>query len=153
MLVGSGLELAHPGADQFVQVAPQGATALAQPPRQGGAFEDQLPGSAVRLQTHVGEELERAIPQHAESAAELGPGGKEAVPVLQLVIHRHAAPPSVAAISALPCTLRNDSPRNSKRCALCTRRSRIESATVGSPTGPCQRSIGSCDVRIVARSR
>ena len=50
-----------------------------------------------------------------------------------------------------PRFLRIESPFISMRWALWTRRSRIPSATVGSPTCSCQRATGSCEVRIIER--
>jgi hypothetical protein len=47
--------------------------------------------------------------------------------------------------------LRMDSPRISMRWALCTKRSRMPSAMVGSPICSCQRETGNCEVRIVER--
>ena len=49
----------------------------------------------------------------------------------------------------LPRFLRIESPRISMRWALCTSRSRIPSASVGSPICSCQRETGSCEVRMV----
>ena len=51
-----------------------------------------------------------------------------------------------------PRFLRIESPRISIRCALCTSRSRIPSASVGSPICSCQRETGSCEVRTVERT-
>jgi hypothetical protein len=48
--------------------------------------------------------------------------------------------------------LRMESPRISMVCALCTGRSRMSSASVGSPTCSCQRETGSCEVKIVERT-
>ena len=48
--------------------------------------------------------------------------------------------------------LRIDSPRSSMRWALCTKRSRMASASVGSPICSCQRDTGSCEVRIIERA-
>src|SRR5271154_5312509 len=42
-----------------------------------------------------------------------------------------------------------ESPRISMRWALCTRRSRMPSASVGSPICSCHRATGNCEVRIV----
>ena len=42
-----------------------------------------------------------------------------------------------------------ESPRISIRCALCTMRSRIPSATVGSPICSCHLLTGICEVRII----
>ena len=47
--------------------------------------------------------------------------------------------------------LRIESPFISIRCALCTSRSRMPSASVGSPICSCQRAIGSCEVSTVER--
>src|SRR6266478_4253591 len=52
----------------------------------------------------------------------------------------------------LPRLLRIESPRISMRWALCTRRSRMPSASVGSPICSCHRETGSCEVRIVERT-
>ena len=54
--------------------------------------------------------------------------------------------------AAFPRFLRMESPRISMRWALCTRRSRMPSASVGSPIRSCQRATGSCEVRIVERT-
>jgi hypothetical protein len=51
-----------------------------------------------------------------------------------------------------PRFLRIESPRISMRCALWTRRSRMPSASVGSPICSCHRETGSCEVRIVERA-
>jgi hypothetical protein len=59
------------------------------------------------------------------------------------VSHRPYAPP--------PRFLRIESPFISMRWALWTRRSRMPSATVGSPICSCQRATGSCEVRIIDR--
>ena len=56
-----------------------------------------------------------------------------------------------AAYAPPPRFLRIESPLISMRWALWTRRSRIPSATVGSPTCSCQRATGSCEVRIMDR--
>ena len=58
---------------------------------------------------------------------------------------------SQSAYAPPPCFLRIESPFMSMRWALWTRRSRIPSATVGSPTCSCQRATGSCEVRIIDR--
>ena len=50
-----------------------------------------------------------------------------------------------------PRFLRIESPFISMRWALWTRRSRMPSATVGSPICSCQRATGSCEVRIIDR--
>ncbi len=50
-----------------------------------------------------------------------------------------------------PRSLRMDSPRNSMRWALCTRRSRMLSAKVGSPICSCHWATGSWLVRMVER--
>src|ERR1700756_2966746 len=50
-----------------------------------------------------------------------------------------------------PFFLRMESPRISMRCALCTSRSRIPSASVGSPICSCQRATGNYQVRIIER--
>ncbi len=55
-------------------------------------------------------------------------------------------------VLALPRFLRIESPRISIRCALCTSRSRMPSASVGSPICSCQRETGSWEVRIVERT-
>ena len=51
-----------------------------------------------------------------------------------------------------PRFLRIESPRISMRWALCTSRSRMPSASVGSPICSCHRETGSCEVRIVERT-
>jgi len=54
--------------------------------------------------------------------------------------------------SGFPRFLRIESPRISIRWALWTSRSRIPSASVGSPICSCQRETGSCEVTMVERT-
>ena len=62
------------------------------------------------------------------------------------------ASPRFAYAFGLPRFLRIESPRISMRWALCTSRSRMPSASVGSPICSCHRETGSCEVRIVERT-
>ena len=54
-------------------------------------------------------------------------------------------------LSLRPRFLRIDSPFSSMRWALCTSRSRMESARVGSPIWACQLATGNCEVSSVKR--
>jgi len=62
----------------------------------------------------------------------------------------HAQPGSYA--FGFPRFLRIESPRISMRWALWTSRSRMPSASVGSPICSCHFETGSCEVRIVERT-
>ncbi len=59
---------------------------------------------------------------------------------------------SDAGYCSLPRFLRIDSPRISRRWALCTKRSRMLSAQVGSPICSCHLATGSWLVRTVERA-
>jgi len=100
---------------------------------------------------------ERDVPEEVRSEAEAGDselgkgcGERDSSPVPRSVLER---PDGVSPAAYAPPRrfLRIESPFISMRWALWTRRSRIPSATVGSPTCSCQRATGSCEVRIMDR--
>ena len=65
--------------------------------------------------------------------------------------HGLFSPSSVVYAFLSPRCMRIDSPRISMRWALCTKRSRMASANVGSPICSCQRDTGCCEVKISER--
>jgi len=92
------------------------------------------------------------LPSPERSGGRMAPAGKgfgergaASFPV------QHVATPAelYPAGSAPPRFFRIDSPRISSRVALCTIRSRIPSATVGSPICSCHLLTGICEVRII----
>ena len=82
-----------------------------------------------------------------------GVRGKGRSPVPRSALERSAgvSPRLPPCYAPPPRFLRIESPFISMRWALWTRRSRIPSATVGSPICSCQRATGSCEVRIIDR--
>lgn len=74
VLVGSRLQVADASAVQFLQMAFQGAAALAQAVRQIEAVEGQPAADAFRLQVDVGVELERTVAEFPERPLAFRPG-------------------------------------------------------------------------------
>src|SRR2546428_10801023 len=102
------------------------------------------------MQAEPYKHLEGGVGERRRCPLYLLPGGEPSVRTFELKPGGGVHLPSSSA-DLRPRFLRIDSPLSSMRCALCTKRSRMLSAMLGSPICSCQCSMGSWLVRIVER--